>query len=123
MLSQENTKMQGNVGMGRCIAFSTMKGYTVSLPLNDSQSYDLIIDDGSLKRVQVKTSRCEGKYGGYRVDLKSSSLYTHKNFDSNSCDILYVLTADGSEYWIPSTEIIVKHQIIVGNDKYSEYKI
>ena len=42
----KNTNDQGNVGLGKCISYLTSKAYTVSLPLNDSQSYDLIYDDG-----------------------------------------------------------------------------
>ena len=34
---------QGNVGLGRAIAYYTEKGYTVMLPLNDTQKYDLVI--------------------------------------------------------------------------------
>lgn len=124
MLNKGNTKTQGNVGLGRCIAFATALGYVVSLPLNDAQAYDLIVDNGDkLLRVQVKTSRCLAESGGYRVDLKSSSVYTYKHFDTKLCDYLFVVTDDGSEYWIPSEKITVKTQITVGADKYSEYRV
>lgn len=29
-------------------------GYTVSVPITDSQDYDLIVDNGALLKVQVK---------------------------------------------------------------------
>lgn len=43
----ENTKRRGAVGLGAAVAYFTKLGYIVSIPLNDSQDYDLIIDDGS----------------------------------------------------------------------------
>ena len=37
-------KEKGNTGLGIAIAYYTSKGYTVSIPLNDTQDYDLIVD-------------------------------------------------------------------------------
>ncbi len=82
MLNIGSTKTQGNVGVGQCIAYATSLGYTVSIPLNDSQEYDLIVDNGKLNKVQVKTSRCLNASGKYRVDLKSSSWYTYNCFQN-----------------------------------------
>jgi HJR/Mrr/RecB family endonuclease len=57
MFDQANTKKQGDVGLGQAIAWFTRNSYTVSLPLTDSQDYDLIVDkDNVLYRVQVKTT-------------------------------------------------------------------
>ena len=65
-------KEKGNSGLGLAIAYFTTKGYTVSIPLNDTQDYDLIIDkNNELKRVQVKSTGCKTKYGNYQVALKS----------------------------------------------------
>ena len=41
----KNTKEQGNIGLGVAIQYFTQNLYTVSLPLNDSQDYDLIVED------------------------------------------------------------------------------
>ena len=38
-----NSQSQGNVGMGQAISYYTQKGYTVSIPLNDCQEYDLVV--------------------------------------------------------------------------------
>ena len=52
-----NFKQQGNIGMAYAIAYYTKLGYVVSIPLTDSQDYDLIIDTGiKLLKVQVKTT-------------------------------------------------------------------
>ena len=61
-----NTKKQGDIGLGQAIGYFTSLGFTVSVPLTDSQEYDLIVDNGfSLNRVQVK--RCTYKRKGNYV--------------------------------------------------------
>lgn len=66
---------QGNAGVGQAIAYYTSQGYTVSIPLNDTQKYDLIVDDGeSLRRVQVKTTTHVKPSGFYGVTLKTSGV-------------------------------------------------
>ena len=42
---------QGNLGLGIAIAYYTSRCIPISIPLNDTQGYDLIIDNGGLKRV------------------------------------------------------------------------
>jgi hypothetical protein len=65
-------KQKGNCGLGMAIAYFSTNGYTVSIPLNDTQDYDLIVEkNGILQRVQVKATGCIGKGGNYQVALKS----------------------------------------------------
>ena len=64
-------KEKGNTSLGIAIAYYTSNGYTVSIPLNDTQDYDLVVDKDILKRVQVKSTACKTKYGNYQVALKS----------------------------------------------------
>ena len=55
-------KQKGNCGLGMAIAYFSTKGYTVSIPLNDTQDYDLIVEKNwILQRVQVKATGCIGK--------------------------------------------------------------
>ena len=37
-------KEKGNSGLGIAIAYFSSNGYTVSIPLNDTKDYDLIVD-------------------------------------------------------------------------------
>ena len=60
-----NSKKQGDIGMCYAIAYFSKMGYTVSIPITDSQDYDLIIDNGTLLKVQVKTTRCKDSRGIY----------------------------------------------------------
>ena len=71
-----NSQSQGNVGMGQAIAYYTQKGQTVSIPLNDCQEYDLVVEypDG-LKKVQVKTTKSKAPSGRYVVGLRTMSGY------------------------------------------------
>ena len=65
-------KEKGNTSLGIAIAYYSSNGYTVSIPLNDTQDYDLIVDkDNILKKIQVKSTGCKTKYGNYQVALKS----------------------------------------------------
>ena len=55
-------KEKGNTGLGITIAYFTANGYTVSIPLNDTQDYDLVIDkNNELETVQVKATGCKTK--------------------------------------------------------------
>lgn len=104
---------QGNIGLGAAIAYYTSVGMPISIPLNDTQSYDLIIDkNNKLYRVSIKTTRGlnkDGKY--YVVQLKnsggSSGMSKIRPFDNTLCDILFILTQNGTIYEIPSNEIKV----------------
>ena len=123
---QANSRKQGDVGLGDAIAYFTTLGYTVCIPLTDSQKYDLVIDDGSMKRVQVKTTYFKTKLGVYSVMIKTcggnrsgSNIY---NFDNTACDYLYILTDAGDRYLIPALAIQNKTSINLGG-KYQIYKV
>ena len=122
----KNSKQQGDVGLGAAIAFYTSIGYTVSIPLNDSQQYDLIVDDGKkINRVQVKTTKNKKPSGNYEVGLRTcggnQSFHTVKKFDHKSVEILFVLCEDGSSYSIPTESFSCKSSIDLGK-KYEKFK-
>lgn len=122
-----NSKTKGLVGIGAAIKYYTSIGVNVSIPLNDSQSYDLVIDRNGLKRVQVKTTYSKSKHGSWNVPLRTTggnqSFHTAKQFDKNSCDVLFVLAGDGNRWEIPTSEITKLNCLSVGNKSYNEYKI
>ncbi len=117
-IRRTRTKDQGEVGLADAIAWFTRTGWTVSLPLIDNQSYDLVVDDGeALHRVQVKTSTCRTPAGGLAVELRTNggnqSRSTSAPFDASSCDLLYVLTDDG-RWLIPTQEISARCSLTLG---------
>ena len=57
----ETNKQKRNAGLGMAIAYFSTNGYTVSIPLNDTQDYDLIIEkDGVFQSVQCKATNYIG---------------------------------------------------------------
>lgn len=110
ILNQANSKKQGDVGTGIAIGWFVAKGYTVSVPLTDSQGYDLVVEiKGVLKKVQVKTSTFRRTAGSYVVELRTkggnrSGSGKVKLFSQCKVDLLFVLTADGKRYLIPAKD-------------------
>lgn len=121
----KNSKKQGDAGLGCAIAHFTLLGATVSIPLTDSQEYDLIIDEDSvLKKVQVKTSSYKVNNLSV-VELRTKggnkSGQTITKFDSSKVDYVFVLTDEGV-YLIPSSRVECKSTLTLGK-KYKEYLV
>ena len=117
--------IQGNVGLGRAIAYFTSKAITVCLPLNDTQKYDLVIDTlAGLQKVSVKTTKFKNKQNNYEVLLKNCGGSSGKSkirvFDNTTCDYLFVLSGDDRMYLIPSKDVAAKHSLSLSKkwDKY-----
>jgi len=120
-------KEKGNVGLGIAIAYYTSNGYTVSIPLNDTQDYDLIVDKNNiLKRVQVKASSFKDKRGNYQVALKScggTKGKTYKTVADTDIDEVFILLDNMDAYIIPKIAITNRSTINIGCLKYEKYKI
>ena len=73
------------------INYFTIQGYTISLPMNDTQWYDLIIEkDGIFETVQCKATETEES----TIDFRSTggtkgseydNIHNHKNLDYLFC--------------------------------------
>ena len=121
--------LQGNMGLGKAIEYFTSHQIPVSLPLNDTQSYDLIVDfNGKLQRVQVKTTRSTQTEGrSYTVGLRNcggnrTGTARQVKFDNSTCDYLFVYTGANKMYLIPSNKVEAKSAIVVGV-KYTEFEV
>lgn len=95
------------------------------LPLNDSQKYDLAVDkEGKLERVSIKTTKHKSKSGRFTVELKNSTLgadhNTIRRFDNTSCDIVFIVTIEGTMYEIPSKDITATCSFVLNKD-YDKY--
>ncbi len=119
-------KEKGNTSLGIAIAYYSSNGYTVSIPLNDTQDYDLIVDDGKkLKKIQVKSTACKTKYGNYQVPLKScggTKGKTYKTVIETKIDELFIVLEDLSIYVIPIEEIKNRSTLTICS-KYNKFKI
>jgi len=105
----DTNKEKGNTGLGIAIAYYTFNGYIVSIPLNDTQDYDLIVDkENILKKVQVKSTSCKTKYGNYQVALKScggTRGKTYKSIIETNIDEVFILLENLDIYIIPIKDI------------------
>lgn len=122
----DTNREKGNSGLGMAIAYYSCNGYTVSIPLNDTQDYDLIVErDGILKTVQVKSSGCLSRQKKYQVALRSCGGTvgkTYKTFIDTKVDIIFILTADMQMYEIPKVDIKNRNTLNIC-DKYLKYKV
>lgn len=114
MYKDFSSGQKGNVGLAMAIAYFCRCGYTVALPLTDTQPYDLIVDiDGTLKKVQAKfTSKAyDVNNTNYSVDLRlrghvnAKGQYYDKGFNKDAIDFLFIYTASNTQYLIPVEEV------------------
>ena len=116
----------GNASLGTAIGFFTNAGYTVSIPLNDTQDYDLLVDfDGIIKKVQVKGTSFKTNYGIYQVSLKSSGGTKgkiYKTIKNTDIDLVFIATDTGTMYLIPKS-IIKNTSSLNLNEVYKDYRL
>ena len=121
-----SNKEKGNSGLGMAIAYFSTNGYIVSIPLNDTQDYDLVVEkDNILQTVQVKATGCIGKGGNYQVALKScggTRGTTYKTILETNIDLVFILTAKKEIYLIPKDRISNVSTLSLC-DKYKKYKV
>ena len=122
-----NTKQKGNIGVGIAIAYFTSKGYTVSIPINDSQEYDLIVDiDKFIYTVQVKYTTETKESGNFTVGLRSisgSSKAVYKRLVDSGIDYLFIVTKNFETYMIPVSDIEQTTSITITDDVKTKYGI
>ena len=121
-----SNKEKGNTGLGIAIAYYSANGYTVSIPLNDTQDYDFIVDkDNILKKIQVKATSCKTKYNKYQVALKScggTKGGTYKTVVDTNIDEVFIVTDSLELFRIP-IEVIKNKTTLNLCEKYEKYKI
>ncbi len=119
-------KEKGNSALGIAIAYFSTNGYVVSIPLNDTQDYDLIVDkDNIMERIQVKSTGCVTKYGNYQVALKScggTRGSTYKTVVETNIDKIFIVDQLKNMFLIPRNEIDNKSTINLC-EKYNKYKV
>ena len=122
----KTNKEKGNAGLGIAIAYYSSNGYTVSIPLNDTQDYDLIVDkENVLKKVQVKATSCKTKYDKYQVALKScggTKGKTYKTIMDTNINEVFIVTDTMEMFIIPIEEIKNKSTINLC-EKYEKNRV
>jgi len=122
----KSNKEKENSGLGIAIAYYSTSGYIVSIPLNDTQDYDLIVDKNNiLKKVQVKATSCKTRYNKYQVALKScggTKGKTYKTIINTNIDEVFIVT-DSMDIFIIPIEKIKNKSTLNLCDKYEKYRI
>lgn len=117
-----NSKQKGNIALGECIRYLTQQGYIISLPLNDAQDYDLIVDiNGQLKTIQVKYTTTKQGSGKYYVDTRTKG-HGYIKEKNQEADYYFVTTELLENYFIPY-EKIEGRQTFTLNDSLINYLI
>jgi hypothetical protein len=127
-LRQENPQRQGDIGEAAAIAWLTRTGFGVWVPLGHSPDADLIAQrEDRLLRIQVKTSTAL-RNDRYEVSLATKGGNRSwsgrvKTIDPSRYEYLFVLVADGRQWFIPATEIAAKTMLLLGGPKYAAFEV
>ena len=101
----ETNQDKGRAGMAMAIAYFGANGYTVSIPLNDTQWYDLIVEkNGEFKTVQCKAT---GSIDN-TISLKSTGGTKGSAYDNvlnHPVDYLFCLDGNMNMYVIPIADM------------------
>lgn len=102
----EINKEKGRAGMSLAIAYFGSNGYTVNIPLNDTQWYDLIVEkEGKFSTVQCKATGTKNN----TIELRScggTQGIAYDNVLNHPVDYLFCLDNNQNKYLIPVEDII-----------------
>lgn len=127
----ETNKQKGNAGMALAITYFGINGYTVSIPLNDTQWYDLIVEkDGIIQTVQCKFTASKAN----EISLRSTggtNGAVYDNMLNHSLDLLFCADKDLNMFVIPvkdlreagnSNRIVLRTSPNENNQGFNTYK-
>ena len=101
----ETNKDKGRAGLSLAIAYFGSNGYTVSLPINDTQWYDLLIEkNGIIQTVQCKFTASKDN----NIVLKSCGGTKGTAYDSvlnHPLDLLFCADANKNLFVIPMKDL------------------
>lgn len=102
----DTNKDKGRAGLSLAIAYFGANGYSVNIPLNDTQWYDLIIEkDGKFETVQCKaTSSKDGAISLRNTGGTKGSVYD--NVTNHPLTWLFCINQDGEMWNIPMEDLL-----------------
>ena len=106
-MNEINRKHIGRIGLSMAINYFTIQGYTVSLPMNDTQWYDLVIEkDGKFYTVQCKATQTEND----EISLRNMGGTKGKEYDNitnhSELDYLFCVNKDLKMWNIPIKDLL-----------------
>lgn len=121
-----NNKNKGRAGISLAIAYFGSNGYTVCIPLDDTQDYDLVVEkDGLFQSVQCKATGNKHKYGRFDLSLKNSGGTKGKVYGrvvESKVDLLFAITSEKTMYLIPIKDIPNLNNLALIKDKSKHAK-
>lgn len=104
-MNVNDRKQTGRIGLSMAINYFTIQGYTVSLPINDTQWYDLIIEkDGIISTVQCKATATEEGSIDFRCTGGTNG-GVYDNVLNHPIDILFCINKDLDIWVIPVEQL------------------
>lgn len=102
-----DNKQRGRIGLSMAINYFTCEGYTVSLPLNDTQWYDLIVEkDNKFQTVQCKCTSTEaGEIALRSTGGTKGSVYDNVT-NHSELDYLFCVDKDFNLFLIPMQDLL-----------------
>lgn len=101
----ETNKEKGRAGMALAIGYFGSNGYTVNIPLNDTQWYDLVIEkDGAFQTVQCKATGSKDN----AIQLRSAGGTRGTTYDTvlnHPVDLLFCLNDKCQIFVIPVEDL------------------
>jgi len=106
-MNEINRKQIGRIGLSMAINYFTRQGYTVSLPMNDTQWYDLVIEkDGTFKTVQCKATQTKNGEISLRNTGGTKGTVYDNVINHSELDYLFCVNKDLDMWCIPLEDII-----------------
>lgn len=126
----KSTVRKGTITETKVILCLLELGYNIFIPYGDGSKVDIVIQDteGSLFKVQVKTTRVEGIveiFNAYSTSRTRSTIDSGKKVKYTKKDIDYFSTIDnkGNVYLIPVEEVTIQRCILGRNKRFIINKI
>ena len=122
-------KQIGRIGLTMAINYFTVNGYTISLPINDTQWYDLIIEkNGIFETVQCKATQTEDGI----IDFRSTGETKGNVYDNlknhSELDWLFCVDKNLNMWLFPVKELTNKNRLTLrteptkNNQGFQTYK-
>lgn len=120
-----NPKVIANVGLGQAIAHFTSLNYSVSIPLTESQRYDMIVDDGvNLYRVEVKTTNTLDSCIDFRTKGGNQTWSGEiKRITTEECDLVFCYSMATKEAYLFPVSVVAGRATMRLFNKYNEYRV
>jgi len=113
-----DTKLKGDIAEQIVILEALKREISVSIPVGDRLSYDLIFDiNNKLHRIQVKCAWPDKSYGSYLVDVRTSKTnrtkYKYVKYNDNDFDFAIMVIIEHNILYIMPSNIFNSYGSII----------